>query len=50
MPGRRLLIIFTDLGGRDITVDNFNGVYNELERMAETHEVRDNYRYIGLRE
>lgn len=38
------------LGGRDITVDNFKGVYDELERMAETHEVRDNYRYIGLRE
>lgn len=38
------------LGGRDITVDDFKGVYDELERMAETHEVRDNYRYIGLRE
>ena len=28
------------LGGRDITVDDFKGVYDELERMAETHEVR----------
>lgn len=38
------------LGGRDITTDDFYKVYEELYRMAETHEVRDNYRYIGLRE
>ena len=38
------------LGGRDITVTEFEDVYNELERMAETHEVRDNFKYIGLRE
>lgn len=38
------------LGGRDITVDDFRKVYEELYRMARTHEVRDNYRYIGLRE
>lgn len=38
------------LGGRDITVEDFENVYTELERMAETHEVRDNFKYIGLRE
>ncbi len=38
------------LGGRDITTDDFEKVYEELYRIAETHEVRDNYRYIGLRE
>ena len=35
---------------RDITVSDFEDIYNELERIAETHEIRDNYRYIGLRE
>lgn len=38
------------LGGRDITVDEFTEVYDELENIAATHEVKDNYRYIGLRE
>ncbi len=38
------------LGGRDITVEDFERVYDELENMAATHEVKDNYRYIGLRE
>lgn len=38
------------LGGRDITVEDFEHVYTELERMAETHEVRENFKYIGLRE
>ena len=38
------------LGGRDITVDEFTEVYDELENIAVTHEVKDNYRYIGLRE
>lgn len=38
------------LGGRDITVGDFEDVYDELERMAQTHEIRDNYKYIGLRE
>lgn len=38
------------LGGRDITVDDFKQIYDQLEEIATTHEVKDNYRYIGLRE
>ncbi|MBE5936937.1 MAG: pyruvate ferredoxin oxidoreductase [Lachnospiraceae bacterium] len=38
------------LGGRDITVDDFKQIYDELADIATTHEVKDNYRYIGLRE
>ncbi len=38
------------LGGRDITIQDFTEIYDELKRIADTHEIRDNYRYIGLRE
>ncbi len=41
---------FYGLGGRDITVQDFEDIYNRLEKIAETHEVTDNYDYIGLRE
>ena len=40
---------FYGLGGRDITVKDFEDIYNRLERIAETHEVTDMYDYIGLR-
>ncbi len=40
---------FYGLGGRDITVKDFEDIYNRLEKIAETHEVTDNYDYIGLR-
>jgi len=41
---------FYGLGGRDITVQDFEDIYNRLEKIAETHEITDNYDYIGLRE
>ena len=41
---------FYGLGGRDITVEDFEKVYANLEELAETHEVKDMYAYIGLRE
>lgn len=41
---------FYGLGGRDITVEDFQQVYANLEVMAETHEVKGMYDYIGLRE
>ena len=41
---------FYGLGGRDITVDDFEEIYKNLEEMAETHVVKDMYKYIGLRE
>ena len=41
---------FYGLGGRDITVQDFEEIYNRLEKIAETHEITDNYDYIGLRE
>ncbi|MCM1181847.1 MAG: pyruvate ferredoxin oxidoreductase [Roseburia sp.] len=41
---------FYGLGGRDITVADFEAVYDNLEVLARTHTVTDMYRYIGLRE
>lgn len=41
---------FYGLGGRDITVEDFERVYENLEEMAKTHVVKDMYAYIGLRE
>ncbi|MBE5867860.1 MAG: pyruvate ferredoxin oxidoreductase [Lachnospiraceae bacterium] len=40
---------FYGLGGRDITVDDFIEVYDRLEEIARTHEIKDMYEYIGLR-
>lgn len=40
---------FYGLGGRDITVSDFERVYENLEKMAETHTVIGMYDYIGLR-
>lgn len=40
---------FYGLGGRDITVSDFETVYDSLETLARTHTVTDMYRYIGLR-
>ncbi len=41
---------FYGLGGRDITVQDFMQVYDNLENIATTHQVNDMYAYIGLRE
>ena len=40
---------FYGLGGRDITVSDFETVYDKLEILARTHVVTDMYEYIGLR-
>ncbi len=40
---------FYGLGGRDITVTDFEQLYEKLEKIAETHEIDDMYSYIGLR-
>ena len=40
---------FYGLGGRDITVADFEQVYENLEKMAQTHEPVGMYGYIGLR-
>lgn len=45
-----LVNYFYGLGGRDITVEDFEQVYANLEELAATHEVKDMYAYIGLRE
>lgn len=38
------------LGGRDVRVKDMIGIYNELEKIAESGEVGDAYRYMGVRE
>lgn len=45
-----LVNYFYGLGGRDITVEDFEQVYANLEELAQTHVVKDMYAYIGLRE
>lgn len=41
---------FYGLGGRDIMVEDFELIYEKLEKIAETHEINDMYEYIGLRD
>lgn len=41
---------FYGLGGRDITVEDFEEVYTKLEKLAQTHAAEDMYAYIGLRD
>ena len=41
---------FYGLGGRDITMEDFEEIYGKLEELAKTHVVEDMYAYIGLRE
>ena len=38
------------LGGRDVRVKDMIGIYNELEKIAESGEIIDPYRYMGVRE
>lgn len=38
------------LGGRDVRVKDMIGIYNELEKIAESGEVVEAYRYMGVRE
>ncbi len=38
------------LGGRDIGVSDIRGVYENLQRIAETQKVRDTIAYLGVRE
>lgn len=40
---------FYGLGGRDITVEDFEDIYSRLETIADAHEITDMYDYIGLR-
>lgn len=40
---------FYGLGGRDITVSDFEKIYDNLEKIAGTHVVTGMYEYIGLR-
>lgn len=38
------------LGGRDIRVEDIMGIYDELHRIAESGDIGETYRYIGVRE
>ena len=38
------------LGGRDVRVEDMENVYAELEKIAETGDAGEGYRYMGLRE
>lgn len=47
--GADVVNYFYGLGGRDITVEDFEQVYTKLEKIAAEHEITDMYEYIGLR-
>ena len=38
------------LGGRDVRVDSIKHVFAEVEKIAETGEVGETYRYLDVRE
>lgn len=38
------------LGGRDVKVEDMKGVYAELEKIAQSGETGETYRYMGVRE
>ncbi len=38
------------LGGRDVRVEDMQGIYNELEKIANDGKVENPYRYMGVRE
>ena len=38
------------LGGRDVRVESIKQVFCELEKIAETGETGDTYRYLDVRE
>lgn len=38
------------LGGRDVTVDDMENVFNELENIDKSNEKYDTYRFMGVRE
>lgn len=38
------------LGGRDVRVEDMKGVYAELEKIAQSGETGETYRYMGVRE
>lgn len=38
------------LGGRDVTVDDMENVFNELENIHKSNEKYDTYRFMGVRE
>jgi pyruvate ferredoxin oxidoreductase alpha subunit len=38
------------LGGRDITVEMINGIYNDLFEIAKTNQIKEIVKYIGIRE
>lgn len=38
------------LGGRDVRVEDMKNIYSELEKIAQTGEVGETYRYMGVRE
>jgi len=38
------------LGGRDVTIETFDGVFEDLQEVAATGDTGDGYRHIGVRE
>jgi pyruvate ferredoxin oxidoreductase alpha subunit len=38
------------LGGRDVTIETFDEIFEDLQKMAETGETGEVYRHLGVRE
>ncbi len=51
VAGRPKMINYVyGLGGRDVTVETFEEVFSELQKISETGETGEVYRHIGVRE
>lgn len=50
ITGSRGISYIYGLGGRDVRVDSIKYVFAELEKMAETGDVGNTYRYLDVRE
>ena len=51
LPQRPLAVNYVyGLGGRDVTVNTFEEIFKALEQMAESGQVGEVYRHIGVRD
>jgi pyruvate ferredoxin oxidoreductase alpha subunit len=48
--GIKVINYIYGLGGRDVRADQIESVYNELQKIAETGETGETYRFLGVRE
>jgi len=50
IDGVKVINYVYGLGGRDVTTDNINEVYENLQQIAKTGNIEEVYNYLGVRE